>query len=276
MKFQIDHDLHIHSHISPCAGYDPRQSPEAILAYGLSNAFGLLCITDHIWDQNVATVERNPWKKRGLDVARAKTLLPLPQSEACRILLGIEVDMDYLGNLGLSPQNYDAFDFIVLAPSHLHLKNFTRDEQTVGTSAAELKAYYQKRLLQLLNMDLPFHKCGLAHFASCLQCDKGKFSVLDRFTDEEFADIFSLAAARGLGIELNAEDFPEDAEAEGVLRPYRIAKKMGCKFYLGSDAHQPEDFAGKKAQLQQIAEQLNLTEDDKLPLVKALQTKSGK
>lgn len=274
MKFQIDHDLHIHSHISPCAGYDPRQNPEAILAYGLSNDFGLLCITDHIWDQNVATVERNPWKKRGLDVARARTLLPLPQSEACRILPGIEVDMDYLGNLGLSPENYDAFDFIVLAPSHLHLKKFTRDEQTVGTSAAELKAYYQKRLLQLLNMDLPFHKCGLAHFASCLDCDEGTFAVLDRFTDEEFAEIFGLAAERGLGIELNADEFPEDpTEAACVLRPYRIAKEMGCKFYLGSDAHQPEDFAGKKAKMQRITEQLDLQEEDKLPLVKTAKAK---
>ena len=180
--------------------------------------------------------------------------------------------MDYLGNLGLSPQNYDAFDFIVLAPSHLHLKNFTRDIQTVGTSAAELKAYYQKRLLQLLNMDLPFHKCGLAHFASCLQCDEGKFAVLDRFTDEEFAEIFGLAAVRGLGIELNADDFPGHEE-EQALRPYRIAKEMGCKFYLGSDAHQPEDFAGKKAQLQWITEWLQLTEADKLPLVKTAKAK---
>lgn len=275
MKFQIDHDLHIHSHISPCAGYDPRQNPEAILSYGLSNDFGLLCITDHIWDQNVATVDRNPWKKRGLDVERAKSILPLPQSQKCKFLLGIEVDMDYLGNLGLSSQNYDVFDFIVLAPSHLHLKNFTRDVQSVGTSAAELKACYQKRLLQLLNMDLPFHKCGLAHFASCLDCEEGKFAVLDRFTDEEFAEIFGLAAARGLGIELNADEFSEDP-MEIVLRPYRIAKKMGCKFYLGSDAHQPEDFASKKAQLQQIVGQLQLTEADKLPLVKALRANSGK
>lgn len=269
MKFQIDHDLHIHSYISPCAGYDPRQNPEAILDYGIANDFSLLCVTDHIWDRNVGSVEGNPWLKRGLDVERAKRILPLPQSEKCKFLLGIEVDMDYLGNLGLSPQNYDAFDFIVLAPSHLHLKNFTRDTQAMGTSAAEMKTYYQKRLLQLLNMDLPFHKCGLAHFTACLQCDEGKFAALDQFTDEEFAEIFRLAAKRGLGIELNAEGFPEAGkEQESMLRPYRIAKKMGCKFYLGSDAHQPEDFADKKAQLQRITEQLNLTEDDKLPLVK--------
>ena len=50
--------------------------------------------------------------------------------------------------------------------------------------------------------------------------------------------LFKKAADLGVGIELNSFDmnFAEE-EAETVLRPYRIAKKCGCKFYLGSDAH---------------------------------------
>lgn len=271
MKFQIDHDLHIHSYISPCAGYDQRQTKEAILAYGLTNHFGLLCVADHIWDRKVKSVSGNWWLKRDLDVEKAKEILPLPQSEKCKFLFGIEADMDYLGNIGVSKEEYDTFDFIVLSPSHLHAAGFARNGAEVGTSAAEYKAYYQKRLLQILNMDLPFHKCGLAHFTGCLTCDEGKTAALDQFTDEEFREIFGLAAQRGIGIEINIWGFMTrytQEERESILRPHRIAKEMGCKFYLGGDAHTPEEFAPRKEELQLLIDILELTEEDKLPFVK--------
>lgn len=274
MKFQIDHDLHIHSYISPCAGYDPRQTKEAILAYGLTNQYRLLCVADHIWDRNVPSPApvNNPWLKRGLDCQKAQEILPLPQSEKCRFLFAIEVDTDYMGNVGISEASYDTFDFIIFAPSHLHLQGFARNGAEVGTSAAEYKAFYKERLLQILNMDLPFHKCGLAHFTGCLACDEGKTAALDQFTDEEFREIFGLAAKRGIGIELNQWGFPANytqQEQVSILRPYRIAKQMGCKFYLGGDAHTPEEFASRKEEFRLLIDALDLTEEDKLPFVKA-------
>ncbi len=273
MKFQIDHDLHIHSYISPCAGYDPRQTKEAILAYGLTNQYGLLCVTDHIWDRRVPSPEpvNNWWLKRGLDCEKAKEILPLPQSDKCNFLFGIEADIDYLGNVGISKESYDTFDFIILSPSHLHAEGFARNGAEVGTSAAEYKAFYQARLLQILNMDLPFHKCGIAHFTSCLTCDEGKVAAIDQFTVEEFRNIFGLAAKRGIGIELNQWGFPANytqQEQESILRPYRIAKKMGCKFYLGGDAHVPEEFAPRKEEFRLLIDALDLTEEDKFPFVK--------
>lgn len=271
MKFQIDHDLHIHSYISPCVAHDPRQTKEAILAYGLTNNFGLLCVTDHIWDSKVKSVKGNWWVNLGLDFEKAKEILPLPQSEKCRFLFGIEADMDYLGNVGISKEEYDTFDFIILSPSHLHAEGFARDGAKVGKTAAEYKAFYKERLLQILNMDLPFQKCGLAHFTSCLTCEEGEFAAIDRFTDEEFREIFGLAAKRGIGIELNVWGFATKythEERESILRPYRIAKEMGCKFYLGGDAHKPEEFMPRKEEWQFLVDTLELTEDDKLPFVK--------
>ena len=120
-------------------------------------------------------------------------------------------------------------------------------------------------------MDLPFHKCGFAHLTSCLTCDEGPGAALDQFADEEFREIFSLAAQRGLGIELNVWDFmtkytPE--ERESILRPNRIAKACGCKFYLGGDAHTPEEFMPRKKEMQQLVDILELTEADKFAFVK--------
>jgi len=53
-----------------------------------------------------------------------------------------------------------------------------------------------------------------------------------------------------------------------MLRPYRIAKEMGCKFFLGSDAHTPEVFGRAAKKFNDIIEMLELTEEDKFPFVK--------
>ena len=42
------------------------------------------------------------------------------------------------------------------------------------------------------------------------------------------------------------------------LRPFRIAKECGCKFYLGSDAHHPKSFENSK----KIFEYLQANEGD--------------
>jgi histidinol phosphatase-like PHP family hydrolase len=275
MKYQIDHDLHIHTYISGCAGHDPRQSKEAILTYGLVNGFGLLCVCDHIWDEKVTPAYLNEhswsWLTHGQGFEKARELLPLPQSKACKFLFGIEADMDWQGNIAVSREEFDNFDFINFAVNHLHLTNFTYDpsvESRYGSSAEAFKALYKERLLRLLNMDLPFHKCGLAHFTL------GPLKAFALFTDEEYREIFGLVAERGMGVELNFSEelmysvsTPEDEAI--LLHPYRIAKEMGCKFYLGGDAHDPECLASRRMWFERMVDLLDLTEDDKFDFVKA-------
>ena len=54
-----------------------------------------------------------------------------------------------------------------------------------------------------------------------------------------------------------------DGEADTVLRPFRIAKNQGCKFYLGSDAHHPSDFSNARAVFERAVDMLGLSESDK-------------
>jgi histidinol phosphatase-like PHP family hydrolase len=44
---------------------------------------------------------------------------------------------------------------------------------------------------------------------------------------------------------------------------FRIAKDAGCKFYLGSDAHTPDEFKQIKEIFDYAIEVLRLKEDDK-------------
>lgn len=76
--------------------------------------------------------------------------------------------------------------------------------------------------------------------------------------------LFKKSAQLGVGIELNASDmsFAEN-EIEIILRPYRIEKQCGCKFYCGSDAHYPDKFDTAKATFEKTVDLLGLTEEDK-------------
>jgi histidinol phosphatase-like PHP family hydrolase len=84
------------------------------------------------------------------------------------------------------------------------------------------------------------------------------------FAIKMFERLFKKAAEVGVGIELNACDMCfTDEEADIVLRPYRIAKQCGCKFYCGSDAHHPDELDNAKAIFERAIDLLELTEEDK-------------
>ena len=63
MRFTYDHDLHIHSRISPCGG-DPNQTPERILQYAVDNGLKTICVTDHYWDGTVDLTAPVPVRRR--------------------------------------------------------------------------------------------------------------------------------------------------------------------------------------------------------------------
>ena len=77
--------------------------------------------------------------------------------------------------------------------------------------------------------------------------------------------LFAKAAKLGLGVELNvgAWELEEDALPE-TLRPYRIAAECGCKFYLGSDAHAPDELT--VANPARVVELLGLEEEQKFKI----------
>lgn len=134
-------------------------------------------------------------------------------------------------------------------------------------STPEQRAKYRlKRLNILLDMDLPFYKIGIAHL-TCELIDKTRKRFLDTINSlgtTDLKNVFEKAAKKGVGIELNGDDMKfTDEEAATVLRPYKIAKDVGCKFYCGSDSHHPKDFVNIKSIFERAIKLLELTEDDK-------------
>ena len=261
MRFQVDHDLHIHSFLSLCSGI-PEQNPANILKYGEENGFTTLCLTDHMWDAAIpgasAWYAKQPYE-------RIRKALPLPQSESTRFLFGCETDMDRHLVIGISPEVIRELDFIIVPTTHLHMDGFTING---NEGAKERATLWSRRFDALLDADLPFEKVGVAHL-TCTLLWRGRYlEVLEQIPIDEYHRLFEKAAKKGIGIELNFDALHlSTEEARTVLLPYRIAKEEGCKFYLGSDAHRPSELAAAKENFETIVDLLQLTEDDKIPLL---------
>ena len=262
MRFRFDHDLHIHSMLSACSN-DPEQSAGRILEYAQQYGLNTLCLTDHFWDETVEGAsdwykpQNFPWISKAL---------PLPQAEGVRFLFGCETDMDKHLTVGISKPTLDKLDFAIIPTTHLHMRGFTLTEED-AQSLERRAELWVLRFGKLLDMDLPFRKIGVAHLACRLIANTSRedyLQVLEMIPGEAMEKLFMKAAGQGIGIELNSSDMSfEDDEADIVLRMFRIAKKHGCKFYCGSDAHHPAGLDAAPAKFERAIDWLGLTEDDK-------------
>ncbi len=264
MRYVIDHDLHIHSGLSTCSG-DPTMNPQTILALGEEYHLKTLCLTDHFWDETVSGPSEWYAPQNYEHICKAK---PLPQEKDIRFLFGCEAELDKDFRLGLAPEHFDRFDFIVIATTHMHMRFVMKPEDM--ESAKRRATLWVERLDRVLDMELPFHKIGIAHLACKFTGYKtweNYRQVFEMIPDAEMERLFTKAAKLGVGIELNSTDIAYAVhDVDFVFRPFRIAKKCGCKFYLGSDAHQPFGITDAIPLFEQAIDWLELTEEDKFIL----------
>lgn len=265
MEFQFDHDLHIHSVCSQCAK-DPNQTPERILEHACQKRLKTVCVTDHFWDESIPGASE--WYERQ-SYHHISKYLPLPKGENVRFLFGCEAEQMISGELSIAKEHYDRFDFIIAATTHFHRVGLTVTEQMAQTPLTRAKAWVD-RLEAVLNADLPFHKMGIAHLTCKLIAPTRELllQTLDAIPNTELFGLFRKAAELGIGIELNGGALKCTPEEEDIiLRPYRIAKHCGCKFYCGSDAHQLTETEPGYAAIRQAITMLGLEETDKMPFL---------
>ncbi len=264
MKYTVDHDLHIHSFLSKCAK-NPDQTPQRILDGAMGAGLSTICLTDHFWDEAVPGA--STWYSEQ-NYPHLCEYLPLPTADGIKFLFGCETDLNASLTLGISKEKCGLFDFIIIPTTHFHMStNLAPDQKDTVEKRAMA---YITRLDALLAMDLPFHKVGLAHPACPLihkDSREGYLDTLSALPEEALTDLFAKAARLGMGIELNSADInylPEEEKA--VLRLFRIAKKEGCRFYLGSDIHAPTDYSRQIPLWEQAIDALGLTEEHKFTL----------
>ncbi len=267
MRYIIDSDLHIHSHLSLCSE-DPLQTPEAILEHAKNNGLKYICLTDHFWDELAGECcEEFYWHQGFAHISECK---PLPQAEGITFAFGCETDFDHDLRLGVSEERMDEFSFIIVPLNHFHFRGFSISAEDYDSHDPKRVAdCLMSRFHGLLDKNLPFEKIGIAHLTDCLTMWYRKnfadhIDVCNAISDKQWHDAFTRAAEKGVGIELNfvaAKYSPE--QLPDILRVYRIAKECGCKFYFGSDAHTRVGHAASIPHFNAIVDLLDLKESDK-------------
>ena len=85
MRYEIDHDYHIHSKLSLCSN-DPRHTTESILKYAEESSLKSICLTDHFWDERIDG--GSEWYAKQ-DYSHVCKALPLPRSKEVEFLFGV-------------------------------------------------------------------------------------------------------------------------------------------------------------------------------------------
>ena len=179
------------------------------------------------------------------------------QGDRCNATLGGD-------RLALSPDSFGLFDWIIIPPNHFHMKGLTRSPEL--QTEKEMAELFVQRLEELVQLPLPWRKIGIAHLNCSLTFSEGDYlKVLEWMDEDRLAAVFARLAHLQAGIEINTSCFPEgwQAQEEAQLRLLKIARDQGCRFYVGSDAHSPEEMRCMQQRARQVADQLELTEEQR-------------
>lgn len=259
MRYKADHDFHIHSVLSNCC-HDDKQTSDAILDYAVKNGYKKICLTNHFWDDKIPGAWE--WYKNQ-NFSHISAALPLPQGDSLQFCFGAETEMDKNFTVAITQDCLNKLDFLVIPTTHMHLKGHAIP--LTATTPQQRADLWTKRLRVLLNMDLPWHKIGIAHL-TCkhIATEQTVHEVVKRIDINDMYELFKKCAKLGVGIELNFDSFSlTDENRDILLNPYRIAKDAGCKFYLGSDAHSVSALHDAKDNFENIINLLELKESDK-------------
>jgi len=223
--------------------------------------YAAVCVTDHFWDESVPVSDKYAtYAGQGLD--SIKRILPLPKDGGCKFLFGCETEYCGGDKLGVAPEHYDLFDMIIIPLNHFH---FVPMVAPAGCDTVEKYAsLYTERLEQLVQLDLPWKKIGIAHL------NGGILELFYEMPEKRLRPVFKKLGCLGAGIELNGYcykyDNPEEHNwhnnREAVFKLMKIAKEENCKFYCGSDAHTTAVFQKGVGHMREAAETLGLTAED--------------
>ena len=252
--FPINHDLHCHTSLSLCCR-EADFTPQVVYEHAKNHGYSAVCITNHFWDANIPGAN-DYYSAQNLE--HIKQALPLPHDDKLRVMFGCEAEYRGGKNLGVTPEIYDEFDIIVIPVNHFHQKFVFPG---VFQSPEEINELFLTRFEELLELDLPWQKIGLAHLNSTKHLKEFPYTMT-QLNEDRLREVFRRVSEYGAGVELNAAFFSEVWQENGSLRLFQIAKEENCKFYCASDAHTRDGLKRISERLGKAAEMLGLTADD--------------
>lgn len=234
----IKHDIHLHTYLSKCCQHKD-QTPANIVRIAEELGLETIGFADHVWTNHdlkpngfYQGMHENQIVELRRDLEGINTDL--------KILVGCEADTIAPGKFSITAKFSEELDFVLLACNHLHIKDLVA--QPTSNRPRDIAAH-------MLTMFRSGVESGLATSIvhSFTAAPEIFAATTDAISDQEFLDAFGMAAENNVAIEITLsylcgkyKDNSEDENNWSLDTPGRIlamAKKSGCKFTLGSDAH---------------------------------------
>ena len=266
-------DLHVHTNRSLCA---PRETePATYIPYCKDEGISLIGISDHVYPTDMIHAYGYPEETR---LSRLLSLRPAIEeankASDVRFIFGCEID--YFPSVGapyISPEESLHFDYVLFASSHILNYPHMYTEYDLN-SPDVLRKLTVDRFIAACQLDYPV-PMGICHPLYPI-CSPYQAEIIDGMSDSCLKECFSMAAEKGISIEIHAclyrKDTPlnEYGLSDHYLRILSMAKSCGCKFHFGSDAHAPGAFVGSHDRLRKAAELLGITEKDLWDVAKGI------
>lgn len=256
------HDLHVHTYLSACCADKVNHRPGPILELARSMNLAVIGFSDHVW-MNPA-LPPNGWYRPQdhTQISRLREDL-VGLSPGLRVLVGCEADSLAPGKFSITPAFAESLDFVLLACSHTHMPGVVHNPSIAPRALADLLVdLFRSAVSSGLAASIPHPLLPCGH----MQLFDAMIASL---SDAELFDLFALAAQRSVALEITVAFIPSAQRPFSFETPVRmlsIAKRTGCKFTFGSDAHKPAD-QRRLPELMRFVDALALDENDLSSLV---------
>lgn len=237
-KITIKEDWHIHTHFSGCSN-DPEQNAQNICNIAAELNLNVIGFADHLW-QNP---DRTTWPK-DLKNTNAEIIARLREEianadipDGLQVFLGAEAEMTGMNQFSITKDFAESLDFVLMPHNHIHQSYIEKPSEITAASITDF----------LLDR---FAVCAKSDLADIMAHPMLSFGFMELFADgmmncseQKMIDIYGLAAERNIFFELNSDCFTQiktAAQHEAVLKIINCAKRAGCRFTYGSDAHHPK------------------------------------
>lgn len=239
---QLDFDLHVHTFHSPCC--EEEMLPEVILDTAARRGIRRLGLTDHFY----------PFTNPGIFDEIRRDCAKASVNGVPEVLFGCEAEIMAPGKTSVGPELAEKLDFVMVAATHFQNAGIVEpppadDDESIARHYLEMLTYA---------VGLPYADT-VAHpfFVVPGVFPETSVAVL---RDSDILPTLELARENGVAMEISPRAlFP--AQLDFSLRFYRLCKKVGVKFTLGSDAHRLEA-VGRLDVLRPIVHELRLSRKD--------------
>ncbi|MDD3117604.1 MAG: PHP domain-containing protein [Victivallales bacterium] len=260
-----NHDLHLHTRLSPCCT-DVNQTIPNLVAAARQMGLRKIGMADHAWLQS-DTVPAGWQPNRAGFAVRNRAIAAITPPPV--VLRGCEADTFGPGRFSIDRRFAARCDYVILAANHFHFRALVDQPTTVTPQGVGD---------HMIRMFLAAVRSHLANIIPHVFMPMGYWEYYEpaiaAIPDKIFLEVFQETAAADVAVEITPVYLPPPPggirrtwNLATPLRVLTLARQAGCRFVFGSDAHALVAMSQLR-QLSPLIQALALEEKDLHPLAR--------